>query len=878
MKHPFRCLILVILGLVGLALTLIILGWIGFVLIGCTVTNYTAKATLIPPAVRDMQKITLENAKQVSHLARLREGSFAAQSAWSPDGKWLALPSAYGVYLFDPQTLTQVRFIEEFARVEKIAFSPDSKWLATSTRRAAPWHYETPTPLTDSTVRVWRISDGTLAREFKGESWVGPAVFSPDNKYLATRSAQDTARLWQLNDGTMAREFSLKQPNDSDPLTRVVFSPDWNVVAIVSAGGQIKSRTPPVRIRLMRLSDGSALRELNEAAVDFDRAENLTFSPDGTLLISTQATFIQSIGQNRYGSRVCVWQVSDGRLVRKWDETDQIFSVTVSPDGSWIAFPNIDHTRFRRLNDGSKMRDVNWARNIVPSPDGKLIASRNEDRVTGGIFALTIWRLGDDNPVRELKEPFTVDGIAFSSDGSVLAAGRLWRVSNGAISNPVKLVGLTDHVDSVAVSRDNQWIATGGMKNLRVWQANDGKLVRELKGITGRVTQIAFSPDGTWLASASADQGVQVWQVSDGSLVRTFSKQAGKLVFSPDGNLLASATGDVIQLWQVNDGSLVRETKGGRRIVSFSPDSKLLASTDAGGTLGLWQVSDGSLVRTLKTADFVSDAAFSADGNLLAVMYMRGTLQLWQVSDGSLIREVSQVVPAIGESIAFSQDGTTLVSAGSRESSIALWGIPPTPTAPPTATAVQIQPTVAPTRPSATAITPTTAAPKPGIANPASTFCVQAGDKSEIRKNAQGGEVGYCVFEDKSECEEWAFMRGECKSGIKSGANTNATVRLTNTDTGKKVDLASGDILEIAFATTTMEGYTWQVMEVNGAVLKQMGEPVFIRLSSNMGNPGVQTWKFQAIGAGSTVLKLGYAQWFNKTAPNPTFQVMVNVK
>jgi predicted secreted protein len=121
-------------------------------------------------------------------------------------------------------------------------------------------------------------------------------------------------------------------------------------------------------------------------------------------------------------------------------------------------------------------------------------------------------------------------------------------------------------------------------------------------------------------------------------------------------------------------------------------------------------------------------------------------------------------------------------------------------------------------------------------------------------------------------------MRGECKSGIKSGANTNATVRLTNTDTGKKVDLASGDILEIAFATTTMEGYTWQVMEVNGAVLKQMGEPVFIRLSSNMGNPGVQTWKFQAIGAGSTVLKLGYAQWFNKTAPNPTFQVMVNVK
>jgi hypothetical protein len=50
---------------------------------------------------------------------------------------------------------------------------------------------------------------------------------------------------------------------------------------------------------------------------------------------------------------------------------------------------------------------------------------------------------------------------------------------------------------------------------------------------------------------------------------------------------------------------------------------------------------------------------------------------LWQVSDGSLIREIQDRSSlAIGESIAFSQDETTLVSAGSNESSIGLWGIP----------------------------------------------------------------------------------------------------------------------------------------------------------------------------------------------------------
>jgi putative hemolysin len=51
-----------------------------------------------------------------------------------------------------------------------------------------------------------------------------------------------------------------------------------------------------------------------------------------------------------------------------------------------------------------------------------------------------------------------------------------------------------------------------------------------------------------------------------------------------------------------------------------------------------------------------------------------------------------------------------------------------------------------------------------GIANPASENCVKQGGKLEIRKGDKG-EAGYCIFADGSECEEWAFMRGECKPG-----------------------------------------------------------------------------------------------------------------
>lgn len=53
---------------------------------------------------------------------------------------------------------------------------------------------------------------------------------------------------------------------------------------------------------------------------------------------------------------------------------------------------------------------------------------------------------------------------------------------------------------------------------------------------------------------------------------------------------------------------------------------------------------------------------------------------------------------------------------------------------------------------------------KEEIANPASVHCEEQGGKLEIRKGGDG-EMGYCMFDDGSECEEWAFMRGECKPG-----------------------------------------------------------------------------------------------------------------
>jgi hypothetical protein len=60
------------------------------------------------------------------------------------------------------------------------------------------------------------------------------------------------------------------------------------------------------------------------------------------------------------------------------------------------------------------------------------------------------------------------------------------------------------------------------------------------------------------------------------------------------------------------------------------------------------------------------------------------------------------------------------------------------------------------------------------LPNPASAYCEQQGYISNIRTASDGSQSGVCIFPDGSECDEWAYYRGECKPSS-SGSSTGTS-------------------------------------------------------------------------------------------------------
>jgi len=116
----------------------------------------------------------------------------------------------------------------------------------------------------------------------------------------------------------------------------------------------------------------------------------------------------------------------------------------------------------------------------------------------------------------------------------------------------------------------------------------------------------------------------------------------------------------------------------------------------------------------------------------------------------------------------------------------------------------------------------------------------------------------------------------------RSGEATSDAVALGAEDDGSEVELAAGQVLEVTLESNPTTGYGWEVSEVDGAVLAQVGEAEFQEAPREgepvVGAGGVQTFRFTA-SPGETTLTLVYRRaWEKDVDPLETFTVQVTVR
>jgi inhibitor of cysteine peptidase len=113
-----------------------------------------------------------------------------------------------------------------------------------------------------------------------------------------------------------------------------------------------------------------------------------------------------------------------------------------------------------------------------------------------------------------------------------------------------------------------------------------------------------------------------------------------------------------------------------------------------------------------------------------------------------------------------------------------------------------------------------------------------------------------------------------------SGCGTKGT-GLTGTDNGKQITVKSGDVVTLTLVSNPTTGYSWQVMDIDNAVLVQDGEPEYKQSSGSeglVGAGGTETFHFKAVGSGETTLNLGYMRPWESVPPTETFTVQVAVQ
>ncbi len=424
---------------------------------------------------------------------------------------------------------------------------------------------------------------------------------------------------------------------------------------------------------------------------------SLAFDKDGSHLASGDANGF-----------VKVWDTRTRQLLRTFEkDLYGINAVAFSPSGKEVAAGGHDYWALK-LFDAASGKVVKTFKGhqseilcVAFSPDGRRLASGDRER------GAKIWDVASGALLFDLKgHSDGVYAVAFTPDSRQLITAsfdksiRVWDVATGkqvrALTGNVIWQSLKDMSGlgrdreedvfiSLAVSPDGKWALSGSwgkVRNVKLWDIANGRLLRVLEGQPQSVVSVGFSSDGGRAFAAGEDGKTVVWDVATGKVVRTLEPHAAGVLLdsaamAPSGNVLATGGGTGPELWDIDSGASIGGFGTGLLKgldLAFTPDgSRLAVAADTG--VAVWDTVGGRLLRNLgKHAREVSAVAISRDGARVLTGGRDNLVKLWDVASGALLQTFKGHANWV-ETVALSPDGRYAASGGSGEGIIRVWEV-----------------------------------------------------------------------------------------------------------------------------------------------------------------------------------------------------------
>jgi WD40 repeat protein len=233
------------------------------------------------------------------------------------------------------------------------------------------------------------------------------------------------------------------------------------------------------------------------------------------------------------------------------------------------------------------------------------------------LVSIQIAGFGQAAAIVESGHSGAISDMAFTPDGKILISVggmdkdniKLWNAENGAL---IKTVNYGSIANAVAISPDGKEFVVGGVAQLEVFDLASGEMAMKIGGrFRSSADDVLYTPDGKFIISAHMGT-VTIWNALNGKTIREIKADENKveaLAISPDGKSLATANWDkAVHLWNIGTGQEIKKFVGHKHWVTsvvFSDDGKLLASGDQDTKIKVWDVTTGAQVQELDDEEII---------------------------------------------------------------------------------------------------------------------------------------------------------------------------------------------------------------------------------------------------------------------------------